>query len=461
MKKYCIHSLLLVFVFLIFFKTTSSATEIDANTDNSTDKYGGYNITGYNEDTYRDYTADGSVPDDANFNNEKDETGRVTQGSIFTQVYKTGEMHTYDIRVSGSTGLYILFDKNANSAGGMFLLVSLNDTSYVEILDRMITGDGAGTYHDKSNISLSGKKSRSIIAFTYYPLSTWELGVFATNIPIFDSSDKESIDKYVNDGDYSGAENAPEVDSPGGDSEYSSDIELPKGVKIEGKFVANWKNSLQFNSEPRISWLYPSDWENYQYDIQFRAYYNMSDGSVTSGNWRSPDNYVGTYGKGTTLDGSDIDYSTYRQYYQFTIEAQNKYLSPTNSDVKSLKQVTIRIRNRKGNKVSNWVKVECLADGNSSATVTDEDDNTVPDDEYDGGNVTDGTTDGGSTDGIGIGSLLSYIRSGFGLLGDTGIITLMSRCFVYLPASIWTMLKFLVAMMIAITIIGLVKDVVT
>lgn len=301
-----------------------------------------------------------------------------------------------------------------------------------------------------------------------------ERDFFDTNIPVFNRNDTSAINAYINEGDVSGADNAEDILS-GGDPEYDENIELPQNAKVSGKYTFSLtKNVTDYiplfvaiknasgSKLLSLSWSIPDDRE-LMYDLDIRGDYTADSGLLSSP-WYS----ITT---GGSYLGDAVIYDIVND--NLNLNLLNDYLTDfvkNNSSIKDCPSISFRIRNCKDGKCSKWVVVSITEDGKGSAHVEDKDGNVEYTDEYDGSNGYDTNGDNGSSkedsdngkvnyDDISIAGIMGYIRGGFGLLGNNGIIALMSKTYLYLPASIWTIITFYISMLVVIALIRAIKEV--
>lgn len=269
-------------------------------------------------------------------------------------------------------------------------------------------------------------------------------------IPIFSAENEEGFKSYEETGDTSGAENNDHyVDN------YDESIPIPHNVKIlQGTDQSISGSDLEyltvFNHDIVLSWTQEDVLDNMKFEIQ---------------------------GEFSAKRISDNDYTSMQEYtgYNRTLIAKTDYGGTTSmtvqipkSTLNSCKEkgylttLKIKIRNMVGNKTSNWVTVT-IDLKNKTATATEtgyEDSSQTGGDEYNDTNVDyDSNNENNANGDFSIDGIMSYIKSGFGLLGNNGIIALMSRTYLYLPASVWTIIKFFISMLVAICVIKLVKEV--
>lgn len=471
--------LILLSVFNVKFNVCAAASTEESSTEEtseSTDKYSGYNVTGYNDSVYKAYSADGKAPDDAIYSNVKDDSGHVTEGTIYYKIilplYASvlDSAYVYTAHPKNESGLYITFDSSSTSYRNLFVLHSVGSGGF-----------GSELYQTESyvigqeeNINKgSGMIEPNLLPNYGVGQERVSLEVFATNIPIFNVNDEEAIEKYKSSGDTSGAVNNDTYD---GDKVKPKDgIEYPKNLKVDGVYSKGLAGALKgassaysFSADAplKMNWNQTVDTSQYKFEVQAQCVIGQTRIPIGGSGGVA---YTGKVASSDWIDFGTFAYngSVKMSYNISNDELNDKVLESAMENFTStygklkykgylIKQLRVRIRNHVGDKHSDWVVVTVDNDKvSSTAQLEDEDGNEVENEDYNGDDVRDDTVDTDSS--VDIGGILAFIRDGFGLLGDGGVITLMSRCFVYLPASIWTMLKFLVAMMILMAVISLVK----
>lgn len=302
---------------------------------------------------------------------------------------------------------------------------------------------------------------------------------FHSTLPIFDKSKddyEDNVMKYLESGDTSGCENEKDLDK----TKIDDSIEVPHGLKISGEFSFGTIQKVFHDKLLSFGWSIP-EMEDLSYDAQFKFnYLNKkmdSENGIDSDwyNWR--DNIKYNYDSAAMI----LDVVNKIQGVNWLSSARTS-LGLSMDDCYS---ITFRVRNRKGDKVSNWVEIQLGQDGKATVRETDLDGNTKDSDEYnedtnpstndtnpgsndfydwvkdntDNANNSDSST---SSNGLtsSIKDLKAFITSGFGLLGSNGIIALMSGLFSYIPASVWTLIKAAISMTILVMLIGLLKNLV-
>lgn len=385
-----------------------------------------------------------------------DEVGHVSLG--YATFVGQNDGYVYDLYFNNPSGVYI---------------VKTNDNYTVYSIDG-------------SKISVEGTfKIGTVAEVTYqqrYEYSGWSLipsenGV-RSNIPIFDSTDEnfdENLDKYVKDGDMSGASNKDDLFEP---SENDDSVPAPSGLKVGGSFksyaynpvfdLANdgliYPNNLDLGSiQMSVFWNYPESASEYKYDVQVSLKKREKDGTSS---WSSWCDYITGFTYSTQYDlttGEPVSMEGLTETLIFsrdTFASLSKKIFPGQSTTAGyffyVEGIQLRVRNKKGNKVSNWVEIHSTSDA-SYAYETDSDGNRVDSDEYDGSNVNSDTGIAGSGGNISVDGFTGYVKSGFGLLGNGGLIALMSAIFLYIPNSIWTLVKAGISAAIIIMLFTLVK----
>lgn len=308
----------------------------------------------------------------------------------------------------------------------------------------------------------------------------------STNIPIFKYGDNESIKKYIESGDTSGAENEYDISQP----DQDDSIELPKNVRTYGNVfeTALRQASLQgrqvkYNAMT-VRWDPPEDVESYSYDVKIQCTYSITSNSNLSATGRIPD-----LSKSETTSAvmivTDYPYAN-RGIYDLTTgkEIARGENQPEDCVIneESLKKLTyscdfenvfptklkIWIRNRKGNKCSNWVAVTSNASqvsgSDSKASVEDDNGNKVDNDTYNDTPIdnsdkhtyydTDPDTSSTESPKFSLKEFYSYLKSGFGLLGNNGLIAFFAKSFSFIPSNIWSLITGGVAVMIIVGIIN-------
>ena len=289
------------------------------------------------------------------------------------------------------------------------------------------------------------------------------LGFYCTNLPVFEKNDQESIAKYLENGDYSGAINSDDVKGV----EYDETIELPHDLKFSGEvfFHKPLFGGYCFKTKNvcGVSWQIPDD-NTLLYDLDVCGTFNTTSGQKTT-QWHSLARHSSYSG-----DAVIFDFINGNLNLNLLDNSIASYVNSSGWDVDEMVTLSVRVRNVKDGKCSNWVVLSMNQSGSGSAHVEDTDGNVVDNDEYtgsdgydtngkNGGSVADDNNTVVDTSNISINGIMGYIKSGFGLLGSGGIIALMSQTYLYLPGSIWTIIKFFISMLVTICLIKLVKEV--
>lgn len=312
-----------------------------------------------------------------------------------------------------------------------------------------------------------------------------ETNYFETDIPIFKVTKfgeiTEDIQKYIDEGDLSGAEN--EYDLEGGQPDYSNEIEKPTNLVTYGKYNLEFKdfNPVTPDSDKMavgVVWDVPSSPKEYSYDVKVKVHFQVLMAKGVPSEYKDSNAiYVVTdypYDTGNSVDintGLPVDRQPGdRQNFVLNNDVIMKAIKQT-FDASEIKGFFIRptimnvyVRNRLGNECSGWVNVTINASGGSHATYEDDNGNYIEDEDYNGTDVdnTDGDKpldgfDDKIDDNFNPSGIISFIKSGFGLMGNYGLIALMSKVFLYIPARVWDLIEMGLAAAILIMIIALLK----
>ena len=382
------------------------------------------------------------------FDTEKDDNGHIINGTAYHESSeKNGIKYVTITMVSTPGGVYCYFiDK-----GSYYMLYSVNgDCTYTYRRDKYMNGSISSTSDGSGNV----RESIGVSA------GFWSKTVkFDTNIPIFLDGDQESIDKYINNGDYSGAENADVINDAEKDV-YDESIPMPHNLKVvqgvdqsgatkQTEYIAN------YNKDVVITWTQDDKLDDMQYDVDvaFSAY-------------RIPDDNFNEIREINTPYYNIVNSNSYGSGSSVTVKLDASQLNKL-KDNGFLGNLYIRVRNKVNKKCSNYARITINIQEKTAFVDETETDSKGPDtddeqasDEYNGTNA---NGENGGTDldfsNINVDGIISFIKNGFGLLGDYGIIALMSKCYLYLPGTVWTLIYFFISMMIVISIISLVKKV--
>lgn len=296
-------------------------------------------------------------------------------------------------------------------------------------------------------------------------------GGCTTTFPVFLSTDTDGISSYLLDNDYSKALNYSYLQSQ---NIVETDLELPQGLTVTGGYSSGFgSDAYSLGKDLQFNWYQTVDTTDYIYDIDMC----LEIGTVTK--------TAGIGGASAVFDGNyyssgwvDMEYGWYKgitdisKTYKsdvlddlFIKKCWADYKEKTGNDIPykgyMISKFKVRIRNVEDNRASNFVVMVIDKNGvGVQAHVEDAAENIVEDDIYNDTEISDIDSDSLSSVSVSnnIDNLLVFIRNGFGLIGNGGVISLMGSCFSYLPSSIWVMLKFLVAMTVSISVLKLVKD---
>ena len=403
---------------------------------------------------------------------EKDDKGVYTSGVVFCTTDLDGYLD-YQYQVSG-VGLYVVKSADGTSA-------SIYCSDWMKIQE-FFSSDGA-SYNKSSLYSLD-----YITPYRFHYRTADSVSHFkiSSSIPVFidDENLKDNVNKYLENGDCSGAENVYDVSQPSQDDS----VELPKNLRTYGNVFEEAIEGTSISSmTPRynamtVRWDPPEDIQSYSYDVKIQVTYSKCTGVVTG---RVPD-LTKTESTSAEMVVTDYPYAN-RGTYDLTtgkeiargdnqpedyvingdtLKKLNYSVDFNNMFPRSLK---VWVRNRKGDKCSNWVAVSANASmpsgSDSKARVEDNNGNKVDNDTYNDTPV-DNTkqntyyeTDKNGpnsteTPEFSLSKFLEYLKSGFGLMGSNGLFAFFARSFNYIPSQIWSLITAGVACMIVVGIIN-------
>ena len=400
-----------------------------------------------------------NVTDDAGIN----ESGVFTHG-VVTSLNNIKDCPNWKYDVTGN-GIYVV-----RSVDGASAYISAGGDFKIQ---EYFSGDKI-TFSKSSLYSFDAGNQYAFLKIAVKDVMHFNIG---SNFPIFldDENLADNVKKYLENGDLSGAYNKDNLNT----EDIDGSVEVPHGLKISGEFSFGTIQKVFHDKLLSFGWSLP-EMENLTYDAQFKFNYldkKLNSSGINSGWYKWRNNIKYNYDSAAMI----LDVVNKNQGVNWLASARTS-LGLSMDDCYS---ITFRVRNRKGDKVSNWVEIQLGQDGKATARETDLNGNTQKSDEYNedtnpstndsspGSNdfynwvkdKTDNSTNKDSdstTNGLSssVSDLKTFITSGFGLLGSNGIIALMSGLFSYIPASVWTLIKSAIAMTILIMLIGLIKNLV-
>lgn len=368
--------------------------------------------------------------------------------------------------------LFAYRDDNSTPVGGNIYFMSYCD-------EKIITGAEAGVYVRNAtyyNINGSQLNSSSGLGGGYdmkYLGSDVmkDFNISETNIPFFDS--KESAENYFNTGDTSGLLNGDKVSS------YDPSIEVPQDLAVNFT-AANFLDTSSSNKYGRFdyaesdvifTWNQSEDVDisNYKTEIytQLTVQWVNTPYNPFSPNWHEQLASKQLVNTVDTLRSNSytMSKSTFKDIVQKSGDEviDGGIMGGSVSYIKE--PMYFYLRNVVGNSYSDWVRVKITRDtvttegipafGNGSGTVTSGYDQIKGDSSVGGGNgqAITGDTSGGSYgknysvefDSASMNGIIGFIKNGFGLLGDDGLIALFKETFSFLPAPVWTCIIAMIA----------------
>lgn len=344
--------------------------------------------------------------------------------------------------------LFAYRDDNSTPVGGNIYFMSFCD-------DKIITGAEAGVYARNAtyyNINGSQLNTASGLGGGYdmkYLGSDVmkNFNISDTNIPLFDS--KESAENYFNTGDTSGLLNSDKVSS------YDPSIEVPQDFKITFSGNKLFRDDGSVNqSDFQFEWSQSDDIDLQDYRTEIYVQATIAQMNII-------DVFKKDYSKtyltdklllvDCTTDYSNSQSVKWDDFYKVINEDFGTHWDT--SQPVGVEPFFFWIRNIKGNSYSDWVKVKVtknniVTSGNEltgSGTVTKgyeqidgSSGETKTDSSY-------GKTYHVDPDTKSVSSIIDYIKNGFGLLGDDGLIALFKETFSFLPAPVWTCIISMIA----------------
>lgn len=268
-----------------------------------------------------------------------------------------------------------------------------------------------------------------------------------TNLPYFDSLD--SAKAYYETGDTSGLLNSDKVSS------YDPSIEVPQDFKITFSGNKLFRDDGSVNqSDFQFEWSQSDDIDLQDYRTEIYVQATIAQMNIID---VFKKNYSKTYLTDKlllvdcTTDYSNSQSVKWDDFYKVINEDFGTHWDT--SQPVGVEPFFFWIRNIKGNSYSDWVKVKVtknniVTSGNEltgSGTVTKgyeqidgSSGETKTDSSY-------GKTYHVDPDTKSVSSIIDYIKNGFGLLGDDGLIALFKETFSFLPAPVWTCIISMIA----------------
>lgn len=375
---------------------------------------------------------------------EKDDKGVYTSGVVFCTTDLDGCLD-YQYQVSG-VGLYVVKSADGTSA-------SIYCSDWMKIQE-FFSSDGAN--YNKSSLYSFGADTP--YRFHYQSKDNSSHFKISSSIPVFldDENLKSNVSKYLENGDCSGAENKYDVSQPSQDDS----VELPTNLRTYGKYGYKQDNAMT------VRWDVPSDVNNYTYDVRLKVDYSTKDkdgstdwyNAVTDYPYERNDQYDLNTGKPISRNTSTPEDFKVNRDVVSSID-----FNGDGSYVRTIRAIHVEVRNRLGDKCSNWVSVEAQVDGDNSTNVKDNNGNVVQDDVYNGQNTNnsnhetqyDTDPDFSKEDPkFSLSDFFNYLKSGFGLMGSNGLFAFFQRSFSFIPNDIWTLIIAGVACMIIVGIVN-------
>lgn len=280
-----------------------------------------------------------------------------------------------------------------------------------------------------------------------------------TNLPYFDS--KDSAENYFNTGDMSGLLNGDKFQT------YDSNIEVPQDLKVEfsaANLFDNEKGAMNL-CDFNISWSQSEDVDlsNYQTEIYMQPTVKFIKAPYIGQHWQSQLGKKVLVSSATTSVSNSVNISS-GNLENYFIDATAEVTSEGVVDGSVAyynSPLYVYVRNVVGNKYSDWVKVTITPDsvttegakifGNGSGVVSSGYEQ-IKGDSSKGGGVGEaigGSSASDSSYGKGyyidisdadLSSISGHLKSGFGILGDNGLLSLLRDFFSFIPDDYFTVL---------------------
>lgn len=349
---------------------------------------------------------------------------------------------------------YIFIDSAVYPTGSFFCVIEestiVNGNSYIQGRAAYISTGGTVSYingaFSRNSVQNADGTWGSLTSCHGYLYNTFygPCDIADTNIPIFSSEDG-AVSYYLT-GDLTGFKNSDQCFL------YSSDIESPKDLKI------TYSTNKLFNDDGscdapdfKFEWKQSEDVDlsGYKTEIYMQC-------TLVNPNLESIIKH----------DYSDSKLSNKIELETVNTQKQNSVICKWENYSTALYDESVRlhgytpgmaivvapmyfwVRNVKGNTYGDWVKVKVTRDNvvESGSTFNGEGTVTGGYEKIDGGSgeQKDDGEYGNSyhvdVEYKNVTSIIDYIKNGFGLLGDTGLIAMIKDVFSFLPGPIWTML---------------------
>ena len=370
--------------------------------------------------------------------------------------------------------LYTVGSKDEKGCYTSGMLICLNETDGYAHRITLSGSNLYAVYIDDNHYTIYGTNVKYVFEyrdgygkdFVSWENSTfsgsWQVagkGTLYGSIPVFDSRKtnyKESVKNYLENGDTSGANNAKELNEKYTDK-YDGTIPLPQNLKVvSGVDQTITGTSLEklgsFNKDIVLTWEQPDIPDGMQFEIEAE----FSAKRLADDNYSDLREYTGAY-------HTVVQKTAYGDTKTVTVSVDHKTLNGL-KEKGYLTKVNFRVRNCIENRTSDWVLIT-VDIANKTATATQqgyEDNGNTGGDTYNDTNVdaSDNNKNVVDSNNINFSSLSGFIKDGFGLIGSGGILTLMSRTFLFLPGTFWTIIYFFVSMLVFVCVIKLIKDVI-
>lgn len=411
-----------------------------------------------NAENKDDCFGDSGMPTGKGF---RDENGHITVG--LWNCY-TGDYYNtvYDLTfwTTHKYASYLFVQRKGSINDYKYTLMSVDEDG--NVVGSWVYGQGTMISTLTPGSGSEWSKRQCSTPYTLFRPASSE-GTFSTNMPIYDADSSgydEAVQKYIKNGDVSGAENSTDI------AREDNSIEIPRNLTLSGGYAQRLNAAYSIDKDIVLNWNQTVDTSAYAYTVEAQVTMDMKSSnfgaSHNTGEYYSSDwiefkraNYEGAQQVGLTLSHNELDTKLIESFF-------NNYVAKTGKKVPykgySVAKIKVRVRNYLEGKASNYVVISIDKESvTNTATVEDENGDTVEDEnnaDYDGNTDITNKQDSQDFDLSGLADVLDLIRNGFGLFGSNGLIAMFSKFFSYLPSKYWSLILLGVGLMVFVGIVN-------
>ena len=367
--------------------------------------------------------------------------------------YERGTLYDYDV-----ISMFFVVDKNGDiDTNG--LLKNLSSDYYG---GKMIKNNSYYAKYDGSKdgellecIAAEGNESNKLFSeFCFKDPFSKDVFKYSCSAPIFD--DKEKAIGYING-------TVSEKEALNYESDISGikyDLETPKNVKT--KYIENW-----FDGKTELTWEQTDkNYINWETEFYFYSDFKYRNSILVFSweDWKYVDNF---FLFSLSIDTAILKFTASPEIYN-KYDCDNKKMDAYPTDFGGQYEdvgdrICMRNKYYKDGVMhySNWVIIDWVSSGDranvtytekegSGISVDDDgqvsidDSGYVDDTQYDSDYVGHSAVSGND--------ILSWVNNGFGILGDNGILAIMSEAISFIPAELWSVFMAGMGIMVLIAI---------